>query len=256
MLYWKDDVDLEYCKFCRDARYKPSRGRNQHQKKSPYAVLRYLSITPHLQRLYYSRATVEHMMWHATPQIEKGSMCHPSNAEVWKYFDRMYPDFAEELRNVRLALCTDDFAPQELLQLWHVSVRTYDHDMNLAFIMRAALMWIVNDLPTYGMTFGWSSTGVIGYPICIGDTRAFYFQHNRKACYFDCHRQFLLAHHSYRRNKKSFMKNRVENKVTRPRLTGDQILDRVANISPTVEMPLLLLDGYGRDYKWTEKRIF
>ncbi|KAL0362342.1 UNVERIFIED_CONTAM: hypothetical protein Scaly_1189400 [Sesamum calycinum] len=26
MLYWKDDVDLEYCKFCGDARYKLARG--------------------------------------------------------------------------------------------------------------------------------------------------------------------------------------------------------------------------------------
>ncbi|KAL0448505.1 UNVERIFIED_CONTAM: hypothetical protein Slati_1406900 [Sesamum latifolium] len=24
MYYWKDDVDLEYCKFCEDARYKPT----------------------------------------------------------------------------------------------------------------------------------------------------------------------------------------------------------------------------------------
>ncbi|KAL0285590.1 UNVERIFIED_CONTAM: hypothetical protein Sangu_2772600, partial [Sesamum angustifolium] len=26
MLYWKDDVDLEYCKFCGDGRYKLARG--------------------------------------------------------------------------------------------------------------------------------------------------------------------------------------------------------------------------------------
>ncbi|KAK4406532.1 hypothetical protein Sango_0659700 [Sesamum angolense] len=39
MLYWKDDVDLEYCKFCGDARYKPVQGRDLHQKKSPYAIL-------------------------------------------------------------------------------------------------------------------------------------------------------------------------------------------------------------------------
>ncbi|KAL0318216.1 UNVERIFIED_CONTAM: hypothetical protein Scaly_2853800 [Sesamum calycinum] len=80
ILYWNDNVDLEYCKFCGDARYKPSRERDLYQKKSPYAVLR-------------------------------------------------------KLHNVR---CTDGFAPhalidvymepliEELLQLWHVDVRTYD----------------------------------------------------------------------------------------------------------------------------------
>ncbi|KAL0292207.1 UNVERIFIED_CONTAM: hypothetical protein Sradi_6997700, partial [Sesamum radiatum] len=111
MLYWMDDVDLEYCKFCGNARYKPSRGRDLHQKKSPYAVLRYLPLTPRLQRLYSSRTTAEYMMWHATHQTKEGSMCHPSDAEAWKHFDRMYTDFVEESRNVRLGLSTDGFAP-------------------------------------------------------------------------------------------------------------------------------------------------
>ncbi|KAK4386242.1 hypothetical protein Sango_2494800 [Sesamum angolense] len=48
MLYWKDDVDLEYCKFCGDARYKPARRREPQQKKSPYAVFRYQPLTPRL----------------------------------------------------------------------------------------------------------------------------------------------------------------------------------------------------------------
>ncbi|KAK4383318.1 hypothetical protein Sango_2787300 [Sesamum angolense] len=43
---------------------------------------------------------------------------------------------------------------EELLQLWHVGVRTYDHGTYRAFIMRVTLMWTVNDLPTYGMAFG------------------------------------------------------------------------------------------------------
>ncbi|KAL0339269.1 UNVERIFIED_CONTAM: hypothetical protein Sangu_1449000 [Sesamum angustifolium] len=61
MLYWKDDVDLEYCRFCEEARYKPTRGRDPHQNKYSYAILRYLPLTPRMQRLYYSRAIVEHM---------------------------------------------------------------------------------------------------------------------------------------------------------------------------------------------------
>ncbi|KAL2251756.1 UNVERIFIED_CONTAM: hypothetical protein Sindi_2297900 [Sesamum indicum] len=64
MLYWKDNVDLEYYRFCGDARYKPTRGRDSRSKESPYVVLRYLPLTPHLQRLYAPRATVEHMTWH------------------------------------------------------------------------------------------------------------------------------------------------------------------------------------------------
>ncbi|KAL0462348.1 UNVERIFIED_CONTAM: hypothetical protein Slati_0122400 [Sesamum latifolium] len=65
MLYWKDDIGLDYCKFCGDPRYKPTRDRNSQHKKSPYAVLRYLLLIPRLQRLYASPAMVEHMTWHA-----------------------------------------------------------------------------------------------------------------------------------------------------------------------------------------------
>ncbi|KAK4407977.1 hypothetical protein Sango_0378700 [Sesamum angolense] len=66
MLYWKDGVDLGYCKFCGDPRYNLSQGRDLYRKKSPYVVLRYLPLTLRLQRLYSSRATAEHMTWHAT----------------------------------------------------------------------------------------------------------------------------------------------------------------------------------------------
>ncbi|KAK4403532.1 hypothetical protein Sango_0721800 [Sesamum angolense] len=148
LVVMKDAVDLEYCKFCGDPRYKPSRGRDPHRKKSPYVVLRYLQLTPRLQRLYSLRATAKHMSWHATHQTEEGSMCHPSDAESWKHFDWMYPDFIEESRNVRLGLCIDGFALHELLKFWHVGSRTYDHATNMAFMMLAVLMWTENDLPT------------------------------------------------------------------------------------------------------------
>ncbi|KAL0325411.1 UNVERIFIED_CONTAM: hypothetical protein Sradi_5110400 [Sesamum radiatum] len=173
-------------------------------------------MTPCLQRLYSLRVTAEHIMQHATHHIEEGSMCHPSDGEAWKHFDRMYPDFAEEPRNVRLDLCTDGFAPhgqcnrtylfwsviispynlplsmcmnfeyifltmvipgvpnskrlidmylepliEELLQLWHVGVRTYHHATDGVFMMWAALMWTVNGLPVYGMTSRWSTARVM-----------------------------------------------------------------------------------------------
>ncbi|KAL0295841.1 UNVERIFIED_CONTAM: hypothetical protein Scaly_3086000 [Sesamum calycinum] len=90
----------------------------------------------------------------------------------------------------------------------------------------------------------------------MDDTRAFHLKHGRKACYFNCHRQFFPEHHPYRRNKKAFIMNHVENKIARLRLTRDQLLDRVANNSSAVEMPLSLPDGYGSDHKWTKKSIF
>ncbi|KAL0439470.1 UNVERIFIED_CONTAM: hypothetical protein Slati_2430000 [Sesamum latifolium] len=43
------------------SRYKPTRERNPDRKKTPYAVLRYLPITPRLQRLYASQVNAEQM---------------------------------------------------------------------------------------------------------------------------------------------------------------------------------------------------
>ncbi|KAL0416835.1 UNVERIFIED_CONTAM: hypothetical protein Slati_3515400 [Sesamum latifolium] len=103
----KDDIDLDYSKSCGEARYKPTRERNPNCKKTPYAILRYLLLTPFLQRLYASEATAERMTWQANHQMEEGSMYHPFEVETWRHFDRTYPNFATEPRNVRLNLCAD-----------------------------------------------------------------------------------------------------------------------------------------------------
>ncbi|KAL0316933.1 UNVERIFIED_CONTAM: hypothetical protein Scaly_2869300 [Sesamum calycinum] len=180
-------------------------------------------------------------------------MCHPSDAKAWKYFDWMYPNFTEESCNVRLGLCTDSFAPhdygrtyscwlviitpydlppgmcmsfeymiltivipdpsnpkrlidvylepliEELLQLWHVGVRTYDH-----------------------ATSGFHHAGRVDV---------------------DCERPTSLWNGVWVEYRRGYG------------MSGDQILDRVANISPAVEMLLSLPDGYGSDHKWTKKSI-
>ncbi|GJY67940.1 putative transposase-associated domain-containing protein [Tanacetum coccineum] len=55
--------------------------------------------------------TAKDMIWHSNHQSEEGSMVHPSDGKAWKHFDSTDPFFAEEIRNVRLGLCTDGFSP-------------------------------------------------------------------------------------------------------------------------------------------------
>ncbi|KAL0320434.1 UNVERIFIED_CONTAM: hypothetical protein Sradi_5304900 [Sesamum radiatum] len=110
---------LEYCKFCGDPRYKLIRDLDPQHKKSPYAVLRYLPLTPRLQRLCDSPTMAQHMTWHSCHQTEEGSMCYPSDVEAWRDFDQLYPDFVVETCNVRLALCTDGFAPHGQFKRTH-----------------------------------------------------------------------------------------------------------------------------------------
>jgi hypothetical protein len=47
----------------------------------------------------------------------------------------------------------------ELTQLWSSRALTYDISRKQNFIMRAALMWTINDFPAYGMVSGWSMHG-------------------------------------------------------------------------------------------------
>ncbi|KAL2244242.1 UNVERIFIED_CONTAM: hypothetical protein Sindi_0542200 [Sesamum indicum] len=111
----------------------------------------------------------------------------------------------------------------EELQNWYVDVWARDSAKNETFPMRFALMWTVNDLPTYGMTFEWSFANVMGCPVCMEAKRAFYLQN--------------------------------EKKVARSRLTGEQIREWVEEFSITAEVPLSLTEGYSTEYKWIEKSI-
>ncbi|GKV48799.1 hypothetical protein SLEP1_g55591 [Rubroshorea leprosula] len=96
-------LDLEYKK----ARFKQ---RDVHSATPiPRKTLWYLPIIPKLQRLYMSRKIAEHLTWHLNCYNENEKIFHPACGEAWKHFDSSHPEFARELRNVRLGLCTDGF---------------------------------------------------------------------------------------------------------------------------------------------------
>ncbi|XP_050212799.1 uncharacterized protein LOC126664450 [Mercurialis annua] len=95
MIYWGDDAGLTLCK-----------------------------------RLYASRATAKHMRWHAEHEMENGVMNHPSDSPAWKHFSELHQDFAAEVRNIILGLCTDGFQPfgafGQQYSSWPVIVTPYN----------------------------------------------------------------------------------------------------------------------------------
>ncbi|KAK4388614.1 hypothetical protein Sango_2468000 [Sesamum angolense] len=68
---------------------------------------------------------------------------------------------------------------EELQNLWHVGVLTRDSAKNETFTMRVELIWIMNELPAYGMAFGRSTTGVLWCPVCMKTTCSFYLQNGK-----------------------------------------------------------------------------
>jgi len=59
---------------------------------------------------------------------------------------------------------------------------TYDISTKENFVMRACLMWTINDFPTYEMLSGWRTKEKIACPHCMEDTKTFTLKYDGKSC--------------------------------------------------------------------------
>ncbi|XP_047333830.1 uncharacterized protein LOC124937589 isoform X1 [Impatiens glandulifera] len=144
----------------------------------------------------------------------------------------------------------------ELKMLWNVGVPTYDVSRGDTFIMKAMLLWTVSDFPAYGMLSGWSTHGIDSCPICMKKSKSFRLKYGRKACYFDCHRQFLPLEHPYRHDTQHFTKNRVERTIHPHIKDGDEIWTEISHLKLVSEAPNEYPHGFGDYHKWTKRSIF
>ncbi|XP_004505399.1 uncharacterized protein [Cicer arietinum] len=115
----------------------------------------------------------------------------------------------------------------------------------------------INDFPAYGMLSGWGTRGKLVCPHCMEDTKAFTLKYGGKNSWFDCHRRFLLANHSFRRSKTSFTKNRDEKNGQPYIYTGQEISDVVSNFPKVTEIGWKKkLNWYGVIHNWKKQSIF
>ncbi|CAL8992424.1 unnamed protein product [Prunus brigantina] len=117
MLFYKEYETLDTCPICKESRFKVTS--QNRTTKIPQKVMRYLPLKPRLQRLYMSTHTSTDMRWHKEKRVDDDVMRHPADGEAWKEFDRTFPDFAADPRNVRLGLATDGFNPYGVLNQHH-----------------------------------------------------------------------------------------------------------------------------------------
>nr|XP_027186018.1 uncharacterized protein LOC113784049 [Cicer arietinum] len=141
-------------------------------------------------------------------------------------------------------------------QLWSEGDLTYDISMKQNFVMRATLMWTINDFPAYGMLSGWSTQGKLACPACMDGNKAFTLKYGGKNSWFDCHRRFLPHNHAFRRSKKGFTKNRVVKDEPPPILNGEEVWGLVHNIPRVIDNAHTKLSGYGVSHNWTKRSIF
>lgn len=148
---------------------------------------------------------------------------------------------------------------EELKQLWEVGLPTYDISQKQNFQLKAALLWTISDFPAYGMLSGWTTSGRLACPYCMENTKAFTLKNGGKQSWFDCHRQFLPHDHNFRKNKSAFFKDRVENDSPPPRMSGEDIWNRVSLFPKTVEQIRgddNEAEGYGKFHHWTKQSVF
>jgi len=60
----------------------------------------------------------------------------------------------------------------DLNKLWS-DIWTYDVSRNQNFLMRATLIWTINDFPAYEMLSGWSTHGRLACLHCMKHTKSF-----------------------------------------------------------------------------------
>ncbi|KAF7128108.1 hypothetical protein RHSIM_Rhsim11G0023200 [Rhododendron simsii] len=127
VLFWKEKAHLQKCPKCHSSRYKVNDGKG---KKIPQKILRYFPLTPRLQRLYMTLEIAKDMRWHSDKRVDDEQMRHPADTPQWKEFDRIYPEFSMETRNVRLGLATDGFNPFGTMSasysMWPVIMTPYN----------------------------------------------------------------------------------------------------------------------------------
>ncbi|XP_021737551.1 uncharacterized protein LOC110704076 [Chenopodium quinoa] len=122
MLYWEENENATSCHVCGTPRWKSNDMENVEGKthKIPAKILRYFPIKKkRLQRLFMCQETAKYMTWHVNGREKDGLLQHPVDGQAWKDFDKSYPMFSEEPRNVRLGLATDGFNPFHTMSIVH-----------------------------------------------------------------------------------------------------------------------------------------
>jgi hypothetical protein len=118
---------------------------------------------------------------------------------------------------------------EELQELWNVGVHTFDVSRKKYFMMRAQLMWTINDFPVYADLSGWLTRGVKACHCCMYSTRSTWLKHEKKYCYMG-HRRWLPMDHPLRRNMRTF-DGKQELECVQEVPSGDEILRQLEGMA-------------------------
>ena len=108
-------------------------------------------------------------------------------------------------------------------------MEVYDGYRKESFNLRAMLFGTINDFPAYRNLSGYSIKGEKACPVCEDGTDTTQLKVFQKNVLLG-HRRFLNSKHQYRGWRKAFNGD-TEQRRAPPRLTGDQIFEKVKDVS-------------------------
>ncbi|XP_073526148.1 uncharacterized protein [Phyllobates terribilis] len=118
MLYKHEHEKSDECPKCGASCYK-HKGVNSAKRGPTAKVMWYLPIITRFQRLFSIKKEAKNLRWHVEGRKKDGQLRHPADSPQWRNIDKKYSEFGDEVRNLRLALCTDGVSPYGTLSSQH-----------------------------------------------------------------------------------------------------------------------------------------
>jgi hypothetical protein len=133
--FWKKHKDDTECMHCGRSRYMRVVNEDGVSVTTRVTVkqLCYTPIMPRLKQLFLCEEMTQQMRWREQgirDSEDVNIMLHPTDVEAWHTLDRFDPEFARDLRSVRLGLSTNGFQPYSsdsiAYSYWPIFVRPYN----------------------------------------------------------------------------------------------------------------------------------
>ena len=144
----------------------------------------------------------------------------------------------------------------ELKELWHDGVHTFDMSSGDYFRTHACLLWTIHDFLAYGSLSSWSTKGYKACPTCNENTSSQGIRSN--ICYMG-HRRFLPLNHNWRRSRQH--DGKLEHRPTPKILYGDDILEQLSHVyncrpGKHINNADRKRKRWPQELNWTRKSIF
>ncbi|XP_040934473.1 uncharacterized protein [Gossypium hirsutum] len=107
ILYWGDASKKISCDVCKRSRWQSSNELDVDEQVDDSC------------RRPKPAKTAQSMRWHKEGRTKDGILRHPADGSAWDAFDKRFPDFASDPRNVRLGLASDGFNPFRTISTSH-----------------------------------------------------------------------------------------------------------------------------------------